>query len=752
MGIMSTGVSGLMAFQRALATTSHNVSNSTKEGYSRQRVELEHRLPEFVGAGYIGQGVQVSNIRRIQDEFVDTQLRTHVSSAGNGEARAQYAERIDRLLGDDDTGLAPALGTFFNAANDVASDPTSTVSRTVFLSEAQSMVGRFNELNGRIEEQRELLNDQIKRNVSEINSIAEGLVALNQRIVEGYGKSGGSVGGEPNDLLDQRGQLLKELAEKIDIRTLEQDDRSINVFIGNGQPLVLGNTSNELVAESLSGDVRNWDIGFASGNGKEPVDITRFMSGGELGGLLDSRGKILDEAQNGIGQLAVVLSTLMNRQNNLGLDLDGNPGEDIFEIPQISVGADKYNQGSADYPKVEFTEDVFELTSSDYRLDYDGAAYQLVRLDDNKTFPASTGPVPPAGVIIADGIEVDTSAMGGPPAANDNWLIQPTRFGAQDIDMLMSDPNKVAAISGALEQPDNAGDARLLDLSAPGPITWETEIPAAVIWDSSNFAVFRPRAETAGGLESAAKVESFKILDSEKLLSPPPTFSSTPSITFRENYNATASKEGVDGFEIADGTNTYFVPYDLTGTTTISYPIDADPGDPNDDPFFELKITGKPADGDVFDIVQNTGGSTYNAPPNISTVAHEGWKIEVFGEPSTGDVFSVQMSKDRPGDNRNMLVMAGLAEDRVVEDSATFADSYNQVLGDIGTRTRQAQVFRDSSIALRDDAQAERDALSGVNLDEEAANLLKYQKAYQAAAQVISTGKATFDILFSAFR
>ncbi|WPL19757.1 Flagellar hook-associated protein 1 [Thiorhodovibrio winogradskyi] len=721
MSILSTGTSGLLAFQRALATTSHNVTNSTKEGYSRQRVEMGSPSPLFIGAGYIGQGVQVANVRRIQDEFVDTQLRTQISRASNGEASANFAERIDRLLGDNDTGLAPALGTFFDAANDVSSDPTSTVARTVFLSEGRSMVSRFNELNERIEEQRELLNDMIKRNVDDINSLAEGLVAVNQRIVEGYGLTGGTSGA-PNDLLDERGHLLDMLAEKTEIRTLEQEDGALNVFIGNGQPLVIGTTANELVAESLSGDIRNWDIGFATGKGRQPVDITRFMNGGELGGLLESRGKILDEAQNGIGQVAVVMSTLMNRQNNLGLDLNGNTGDVIFEIPEVGVGADKYNISTGS-PTVNFTGDVFDLTASDYRLGYDGTNFNLTRLDDNRVVASDIPGVP----LIADGIEIDTSGM-PTPGANDNWLIQPTRFGAQNIDMLMADPDKVAVAAGALTGPDNSGNAQMLSLTVPTPGP-NTEMPAAVVYDAAGGGTFTAYSPTDNAANNGnATIEAFSVSASASV---------APSgITFRENFNATAVNDGIDGFQLDTGV---FVPLDPSGTTTI-----AANG-------WELKVSGTPADGDTFDVLASAPQGRV-APPGSSAVTYNGWTLEILGEPADGDVFSVELSKDRPGDNRNMLAMASLADERVIESSATFAESYNKTLGDIGTRTRQAQVFRDSSIAMRENAQAERDGVSGVNLDEEAANLLKYQKAYQAAAQVISVGNTIFDTLLAAFR
>lgn len=869
MGIMNTGISGLLAFQRALATTSHNVANATKEGYSRQRAELTTHNPQFFRGSFLGQGVYVSDIRRIQDEFVDTQLRTYTANASNGEIRAHYAERIDRLLGDPNTGLAPSLGSFFNAANDVASDPTSMVARQVFLSEAESMVSRFNELNGRISDQRDLLNDQIKRNINEINSLSADLADLNRRVVDGY-NTAGNPGPAPNDLLDQRGDLLRQLAEKVDIRTVEQSNGSVSVFIGSGQTLVLENQSNTLVAESFGGDPRNWGIGFSMSKNSAPVDVTRFITGGELGGLLESRSKILDQAQNEIGQIAVVAASLMNRQNNLGLDLDGNPGQDLFRMPTISVGADRYNTATGD-PAVNYTPDVSSLTASDYRLKWDGANYHLTRLNDRKV--VAQGAL--QSVFRVDGIEIDTNAILN-PGNNDNWLIQPTRFAAQGIDAVMTDPAKVAVTSGALHGPENTGPAQMLSLMATDPADINFEVPAAVVYDAGAraFVTYSPTYE-AGVNTGSATIEAFSVTDANALLfsnpadntvvfdavnnvftlgsgeiiplnssgtttlaangwemkirgTPQPNenfdvairgtqyYAAAPGVTQitdafgwalditgepsdNEVFTAsTISRPGVapdvppqiihrmpPGAPPGTGVFTAYSPVPAasnTGTgvvsafsitdpvtiaaTTVTYVSATDTFDLGDgtsiprDPGgattitsasgWEMQITGTPDDGDRFDV--NSESPVVVRPSGTNTLGHNGWALTLYDEPAHGDVFSVEMNRDRVGDNRNMLVMAGLSDARVIGGLATFADRYNQTLGEIGTRTRQAQISRDSSIVLRNNTQTQRDSISGVNLDEEAANLLKFQKAYQAAAQVVAIGNSTFDSLFAMFR
>ncbi|MBN2887330.1 MAG: flagellar hook-associated protein FlgK, partial [Chromatiaceae bacterium] len=238
MSALGNATSGLLAFQRAMATTSHNISNASTEGYSRQQIELSTRNPQFIGGSYVGQGVTMSSVRRLQDDLVDTQLRSSLSDSANGSVRAEYAERIDRLLADASTGLAPTLENYFAAVQDVANDPTDTAARTVMLGEAEALEERFDTLAIQLDEQRTLLNGQLETSVKEINQISRSIADLNSEVAAGF-----ASGSPPNDLLDKRDQLLRDLSEKVDVNISTQDDGAINVFIGNGQPLVMRGTA-----------------------------------------------------------------------------------------------------------------------------------------------------------------------------------------------------------------------------------------------------------------------------------------------------------------------------------------------------------------------------------------------------------------------------------------------------------------------------------------------------------------------------
>ncbi len=630
MSASGIGTSALLAFQRAIGTTSNNIANSATEGYSRQRTELSNLTPQFLGGSFQGQGVQVDTIRRISDDFVNTQLRNSISDQSNAELKASLAGRIDDLLGSSSSGLTPVLQDFFDAGQDLANDPTSSAARTVFLTEAESLAERFASIDRRIEEQRDIINGQIRTNVEEINSLTDAIAGLNREIVSK------STQGTPNDLLDQRDRVLNQLAEKVNVRITEQDDGAVNVFVGNGQALVLGGNNRELVAESLTGDPRSPDIGLATSG--DPVNISRFIQGGELGALLETRTGIIDEAQNTLGRLAISIGAEYNQQNNLGLDLEGNLGADIFGIGDPAVRGFPGNE-SDDVPSVEFG-DVRDLTTSDYRLSYNGTDYELRKLSDGEVVASGNG------VLEADGIIVDTATIGG-QVEGDGWLIQPTRNGSRDLSVEMTDPSRIAAASAVRADlgDDNAGDAAIASVRAADPTIDLEALPA----DDPDEVVF-----DAGIGDRGAFV--------------------------------------IDGEE------------------------------------FELSEDG------------------------VTTIEFNGWEMEVRGAPADGDIFKVSSNEGYPGDNRNMLAMNDLSDERLVGGDRTFGDGYNSLLANVGTRTRQAQVAQESADAQLEQARAQREAVSGVNLDEEAADLIRYQQAYQAAAQVISVSNSLFDSLLGAVR
>lgn len=442
--ILSIGTSGLAAFQRGLSTTGHNIANAGTEGYSRQRVDLNTRAPQFAGNAYIGKGVEVGGVNRVFDQFVENQLRTATSASAQSSVFHDHAKRVDSLLANADSGLAVGLQRFFAAAQDVATDPTSVPARQVMIAEAESLTGRFASLHEQLDGQRTRVNGQVETTVNEINGIAESLAEVNAGIVAATGRGGGAA---PNDLLDQRDRLVRELAEHVNVTTVPQDDGALNVFVGNGQSLVIGSNASELVARPLGEDPLQVGVGLA-GSGGSVTDIGRFLTGGRLGALLEVRGSLLDRAQNDLGLIAQGLAREFNAQHAEGRDLNGEQGGDFFRAPAVEVRG----SGSGSLPGVTI-DDVGELTADDYRLRFNAGAgedgrWELRSISGNRL----VGESDPGNALVAAGLNIDTSDLD----QGESFLIRPTRNAAAQIGIAIGDPRSIAA---AEWNEDDAADA-----------------------------------------------------------------------------------------------------------------------------------------------------------------------------------------------------------------------------------------------------------------------------------------------------
>ncbi len=713
MSILSTGVSGVMASQSALATTSHNISNATTEGYSRQRVELTQQTPQKHVGYYIGQGVRLTSVQRISDNLVNTQLRNTITINANTSVRLEFAQRVDNLLADETTGLTPVLNSYSAALQDVADDPTSLPARITLLAAAESFTGRLNTVNQQLNEQRSLINGQIEATVGELNQFAQKVADLNSRI------SGGFMGtsGPPNDLLDQRDLLLNQMAERVDISITMEDDGAVNVFAGNGQTLVMGNNARKLLTDHLSGDPVNVDIGLQVNANGAPANVTRQLSGGKLGGLIDSRTNVIDVAQNTLGLIGLTLTTRFNEQNKLGLDLNGEVGGALFTQPAVEVYPKPTNAEIA-LPTVTVV-DVAALSASDYRLQYHSGNFYLTRQPSNEVVTLTPDPVQP-DLLIGDGLQIDPAAiLAGAPEDGDTWLIQPTRTVSSEVEVIIDDPAAIAAASGVLADADNTGDAQLIDLRITDASAASAK-PAAIVVnedaDAVNLVSISDGAEVGG-----ATVESFRITNPDQIGLNPSTLVS---------FDAAKQQFSVGGERFT---------LDPSGVTTI-----ATQG-------WEMRIRGTPDNGDVFTVAV-TETALETEEPKTTTVVGDGWEVDIQGEPDAYDMFTLDLSKGRNGDNRNMLAMTALQDAFLVRGEETFHGSYNSLLSDIGSETYHMQIAHEANETLLSAAQAQHEAVSGVNLDEEAANLIRFQQAYQAAAQVITTSSTIFDTLLNAVR
>ena len=436
MSLLSIGKTGLFAAQAGLATTGNNITNANVAGYSREVVVQATAISMGGSNGYIGTGTQVSQVKRYSDDFLNAQVRTAQSASSGLDAYQAQVQQIDNLLADTTSGLSPALQDFFSAVQNLTGDGAGVSSRGSFMTSADTLAARFQSMNGRLDEIRKGVNTQITASVTSINTYATQIAQLNDQI----GKLTDAAGlNPPNDLLDKRDQLIMELNKQVKATVMPGDNHSLTVSIGNGQPLVVGTSAFQLVATNSPTDQTRTTIGYIT-NGKITPMAESSLTGGELGAVLQFRTTSLDQAQNSLGRVAIALATTMNDQSHLGLDGNGKPGGDIFTVAAAEVTKNVNNNQTSTTAITATVVDATQLTTSDYKVDFDGTNYNVYRLSDNKK--TVIAPFPQTQPQVVDGLAFSVT---GAADTGDNFLVRPTINGAADFRLALTDGAQIAA-------------------------------------------------------------------------------------------------------------------------------------------------------------------------------------------------------------------------------------------------------------------------------------------------------------------
>ena len=625
--MLNVALSGLKAFQTALDTTSHNISNANTPGYSRQRVDLATQPAQGTAGIFTGSGVKVSSVSRYSDDLLSLQMRSASSDYSRLDTYATKAGDLNNLFADSTTGLSASLQDFANALQGVASAPSSVANRQLLLSQAGNLVTRLQSYQSSLDSIDTSVNQQLSTDAASINSIAQNIAKLNQQIAA-VGVDGAS---QPNDLLDARDKQLADLSALVDTSVVKQDDGTVSVFIGSGQSLVLGGQASEVITKPDAFQPNRVTLAFQSPSGT--MDITNTLSGGEVGGLLDFRREMLDPTRNQLGLMAVAISDATNTQHEAGQDLNGDMGGALFAVGSVQAQGAGTNTGSAVLSATRT--DTGALTTDNYIVRYDSGTWSVQRASTGQAVAYTVGG---GGELQFDGLSVSVS---GTAQSGDRFLVQPTATAINGMQVLISDPAKIAAAA---------------------PI----------------------RTTTGSGNTGAATISDGEVLDATN-----PALRSTVTIQFTS----------ANAWQAVDSSNNVIA----SGAYTSGGDIDVN-----------------------------------------------GWRVQVSGAAASGDSFTVGSNVGGVGDNRNALKLADvLSQGVLVNGTQSLNDAADRLVSTIGVATNSANTNRDAQQIIYNNAQSAVDSVSGVNLDEEAANMLQYQQAYQAAAQVISVAQTIFETILA---
>ena len=632
---LNIGSQALNANLSALQVIGHNIANVNTAGYSRQTVEMRSAGYQSMGGFYLGKGVELGTLARMHDAYLtrEAQLSSSVASA-DSERMARLAQ-LENIFPTGESGLGAAMNDLLNAWSDVASAPTNMAARSVVIGRGEEIASRLRDTAGQLDILTTSARQQVGDTVNNINRLAADIAKINQTILENQGNAG-----EPNDLLDQRDQLIGELSKLVQVSTVNADDGRVHVFVAGSQPLVLGSGAARLAVVPDSTDGSQQRIQFQQGS--STMELSGSALGGKLGGVVQFIDEDLKDVTNQIGRMALALATTVNTQHALGVNLQGGTGEPFF-VPPADVAGLPVPTNTGNAVMHAEVSDPTALKPSDYQVNFTATGVDIVRLSDGQISSFAGLPAELDGLSF----QIDSGAA----ATGDGFLVRPFAAVARNMQMAVSAADRLAAASPVMVTPGSG------NTSGMGIVSLYPVEPSANLTDPVTLTFLADGSFTATGLGPG---------------NPPPDNPGPPP-----SYNYT-------------------------------------PGQP---------------------------------------LQFNGWSLTLRGNPSAGDSFAITAAPttnygQNGGNAGGMLALRDLA----TFDGVSLSNGYSAVLSDIGTRVQGAQFAASYSGQVAASNEAARAAVSGVNLDEEAARLLQYQQAYQAAAKFMQIAQGTFDTLLQTMR
>jgi len=622
--VLSTGTSALLAFQRALATTSHNVANLNTPGYSRQKVDFATATPQNYGYGDVGNGTRIVDIRRAADQLAISRLLDSGGELARLKQLSGMADRVNALFSDAATNVAGVWSNFFDTVSGLSSNAAGTADRQNMLDGAKALANRFSQLNTHLNNLNGEVNNGLMAGATEVNRLASEIAQIN-------GAIGTNIANAAPDLLDRRDQLISQLVGYTGGTAVIQDGGIMNVYTAGGQALVVGTTASKVTTVADPYQPERLQLALQTQGGTITLDPKAV--GGQIGGLLEFRDTVLTPAQAELGKLAVGLAETFNSTHRQGVDLYGQMGGDFFNIgtPRVTGNAGNTGTGviTASYG------DLGKLEAQNIVLKFDGSNWAASRADTGASVPL-TGTGTAADPLIINGVEL---VVGGAPAANDRFLLQPTAGVAGSLEMAITDPSRIAAAAAI------KGAAALAN-------TGTGKLSGVTVTDSTNANLRNPAA--------------------------------------------------------------------IVFTSATTYTID--------------------------------GGPPQTYTPG-QTISANGWSFVLDGVPKNGDTFNITPTPAGSSDNSNATKLSKVESAKAFNaGTVTLGGALGGLTTQVGAAARSAEYSLGAQQVIADQAQAARDEVSGVNLDEEAADMLRLQQAYQAASQLISTADSMFQTILGAVR
>jgi len=782
--LLSTGISGVRTYQRALATVGNNIANVDTQGYSRQRLEISENTSSTQGSLNIGNGARAVRVQRSYDSFVVDNLRSSQSQLSKHETTLEYVTQLENILADKQLSLSSSLDSFFSSVQAVSLSPSSVAARQNMVSVAETTVAQFSSVGAQLSRIEEESYSDIKVKVNALNQLSSQLANINTSL-----NRVSSLDKQPNELLDRRDTLIHDMSKLLRVATVEKANGGVDVHIGDvasGQYLVQANKASALgVQRSVSNEE---ELVLVLNPHTNPQPVNQLV-GGSVAGVLEFRQNALTTLRDELDVLAQVFVGEVNEAHSMGINAHGDFGGELFSLSNVYSVSPGLNAGTglvnvSALPSVKIEKHPLSLSYSK-----DTEQWTLTNTINKDSVSGSTQ-------LTLGGVKVTLS---GEPKGGDTFTLTPDKRPIDALHVSIRDHLSIAAggaVSVARDN-NNASATRIVLNSVHKPDMAITDmgiesalrnnisaVAASSLSPSNNLAFVIPANTQASQFYSLEENDSSDIqmqvftregkqiygsaLDSAAqnvLLTSANGFA--PSAAYDTTYN---NQTGSDGY--------------MNASLSVTNP---EPGDERD--YFAMagslsedllvfvtgtglaKVSGQlgsVAKVDVaeqlrqnIDIQFGEDASTYvlidtATNTNIAsgtytqggTIDHNGRTVSFEGTIQANDKFGIRGNTYQAGDNRNLLNIIGLQSNAdIFSGRGDFTEVYTSIIGNLGNTLVQSAVSRDAQQIIVDQAQAKRDETSAVSLDEEAANLLRFQQAYQASAQVISTANKLFDTI-----
>ncbi|MDU3771758.1 MAG: flagellar hook-associated protein FlgK [Escherichia coli] len=431
--LINNAMSGLNAAQAALNTASNNISSYNVAGYTRQTTIMAQANSTLGAGGWVGNGVYVSGVQREYDAFITNQLRAAQTQSSGLTARYEQMSKIDNMLSTSTSSLATQMQDFFTSLQTLVSNAEDPAARQALIGKSEGLVNQFKTTDQYLRDQDKQVNIAIGASVDQINNYAKQIASLNDQISR---LTGVGAGASPNNLLDQRDQLVSELNQIVGVEVSVQDGGTYNITMANGYSLVQGSTARQLAAVPSTADPSRTTVAYIDGTAGNIEIPEKLLNTGSLGGILTFRSQDLDQTRNTLGQLALAFAGAFNTQHKAGFDANGDAGKDFFAIGKPAVLQNTKNNG--DVAIGATVTDASAVLATDYKISFDNNQWQVTRL-------ASTGT----------------------PAVNDSFTLKPVSDAIVNMDVLITDEAKIAMASEEdAGDSDNRNGQALLDLQS----------------------------------------------------------------------------------------------------------------------------------------------------------------------------------------------------------------------------------------------------------------------------------------------